>query len=426
MKKFIIDGGVRLHGEVKVSGSKNSCLPIMAATLLAPGKHLIHGVPKLGDIHTMMQILRVTGASVDWYKGAEESRLKDHTLIIDTSEVNNSEIPYEIVSKMRASFLVTGALLGRLGSAHVARPGGCAIGHRPIDEHLYGFKMLGAQLEEKHGYIHAKGNSLVGTEIHLNEQSVTATENILLASVTARGKTHIINGAKEPHIIELINFLNSIGTEIELENDIIMINGRSSLDQLHPSEYEISADYIEAGTLMIAAVITNGDITLIRARWEDLTALITKLQEIGATLEKTNNGIRVKKNNVSKPCSIKTSPYPGFPTDLQPQLTSLLSIANGTSVVTETMFEQRFNHIPELVRMGAQIEVDGRSAVINGVQSLSGAQVMASDIRGGAALVLAGLSAKGKTEISRIYHIERGYEGLEVKLRGLGANIKKV
>ncbi|MCK4306662.1 UDP-N-acetylglucosamine 1-carboxyvinyltransferase [candidate division WOR-3 bacterium] len=418
MKKFVIEGGHRLEGEVKISGSKNACLPIMAATLLAPGKHLLHGVPKLGDVYTMIKILRVTGASVEF---------KDHTLIIDTGEINNPKVPYELVSKMRASFLITGALLGRLGEAYVARPGGCAIGPRPIDEHLHGFEMLGIEIKEEHGYINAQmGNRQLAqnnVEIHLNEQSVTATENILLASATAKGETHIINGAREPHIIELINFLNLAGAEIEIKDDIIVVHKTG--DSLHPLEYEISADYIEVGTFMIGTTITSGDVSLIGAKWEDSRALITKLQEMGVEVEKTNNGIRVKTNGSYNSCSIKTAPYPGFPTDLQPQLTSLLALADGTSVVTETMFEQRFNHIPELIRMGAQVEVDGRSAVINGVQKLSGAQVMASDIRGGVALVLAGLVAKGRTEVSRIYHIDRGYEELEVKLETLGAEINR-
>ncbi len=422
MKKFVIEGGHRLEGEVKISGSKNACLPIMAATLLAPGKHLLHGVPKLGDVYTMIKILRVTGASVEF---------KDHTLVIDTSEVNNPKVPYELVSKMRASFLITGALLGRLGEAYVARPGGCAIGPRPIDEHLHGFEMLGIEIKEEHGYIHAQmGNRQLAqsnVEIHLNEQSVTATENILLASATAKGETHIINGAKEPHIIELVNFLNLAGARIEIKDDIIVVHGVGAVREppLHPLEYEISADYIEAGTFMIGTAITGGDVMLIGAKWEDSRALITKLQEMGVEIEKISNGIRVKTNGKYNSCSMKTAPYPGFPTDLQPQLTSLLALADGTSVVTETMFEQRFNHIPELIRMGAQVEVDGRSAVINGVQKLSGAQVMASDIRGGVALVLAGLVAKGRTEVSRIYHIDRGYEELEVKLRKLGAEINR-
>ncbi len=415
MEKFIIDGGRRLEGEVEISGSKNACLPIMAATLLASGKHLIHKVPKLGDVYTMIKILRVVGAKVEF---------EGNTLSIDTTEVNNSKVPYEVVSKMRASFLVTGALVGRLGEAHVSRPGGCAIGPRPIDEHLHGFEMLGVKIKEEHGYINAYRNSLKGTEIHLNEQSVTATENILLVSVTTKGETHIINGAREPHISELINFLNLAGANIEIENDIIIVHETSN--SLHSLEYEISTDYIEAGTLMIGTAITGGNVNLIGAKWEDSIALITNLQEMGIEVEKTNNGVRVKTNGKYNACSIKTAPYPGFPTDIQPQLTSLLALADGTSVVTETMFEQRFNHIPELIRMGAQVTTDGRSVVINGVDELSGAQVMASDIRGGVAIVLAGLAAKGKTEISRIYHIDRGYEGIETKLESLGANIKRV
>ena len=421
MRKFVIEGEHPLIGEVKISGSKNASLPIMAATLLAPGKHVIHNVPVLGDIKTMMRILNVTGATTN---------LTNHTLEIDTSGVNNPTAPYELVSTMRASFLVTGALLGRLGEARVARPGGCAIGLRPIDEHLRGFEALGAKIDEKHGVINATAKSLKGAEINLNERSVTATENILLASVAADGETHIINAAKEPHVMDLINFLTSMGAKIKLKDDIIAINGVS---ELHPTEYRISPDYNEAGTFMIGCAITGGGLFLRHARWEDSISEITKLQEIGVEIKNDTNGIRVTRTphqkNLGarlKPCTIKTAPYPGFPTDLQPQITALLTIADGTSIVTEAMFEQRFNHILELQRMGAKIELEDRSAVIEGVPELLGAKVMASDIRAGAALVLAGLAAKGITEVSRIYHIDRGYENIETKLTNLGAEIKRL
>ncbi|MDI6840396.1 MAG: UDP-N-acetylglucosamine 1-carboxyvinyltransferase [bacterium] len=414
MKKFVIEGGRPLKGKVAISGSKNACLPIMAATLLAPGEYIIHNVPILGDIRTMMKILEVIGA---------KTKLKDHTLIVDTKVVTNPDAPYELVSTMRASFLVTGALISRLGKARVARPGGCAIGPRPIDEHLRGFRALGVKIDEKHGYINANVESLKGAKIYLNERSVTATENILLASVMAEGETYIINAAREPHVMELIKFLNLMGAKIRYKDDVITVDGVS---KLHSTEYRVSPDYNEAGTFMIAVAITGGDVFLQDARWEDSISEISKLQEIGCEIKSETNGIRVKRRDTLKPCDIKTAPYPGFPTDLQPQITSLLTIADGISIVTETMYENRFNHIPELKRMGAKIELDERSAIINGVSNLFGAKVMASDIRAGAALVIAGLAGEGITEVSRVYHIDRGYEKLETKLSSIGAEIKRV
>ncbi|MBI4722802.1 MAG: UDP-N-acetylglucosamine 1-carboxyvinyltransferase [Candidatus Stahlbacteria bacterium] len=413
MNRFVIEGGIPLQGEVKISGSKNACLPIIAATLLAPGKHIIHNIPQIRDIRTMLRILELIGSKVE---------LLGHTLSIDTSLANNPYAPYELISTMRASFLITGAMIGRFGEAHISRPGGCAIGPRPIDEHLHGFKMLGIKIKEEHGYLHLSSNHIIEGKVYLNEQSVTATENILLATATQQAETHIINGAMEPHVMELIKFLNLMGANIKLKDDIIIVIGNS----LHPIEYTISADYIETGTFIIATAITGGEVTLIDAKYEDSIAEITKLQEIGVQIEKVSNGIKVKMSSPIKSCNIKTAPYPGFPTDLQPQITSLLAIANGTSIITETMYEQRFNHILELARMGAEIEIEGRNAIITGVKELSGTKVMASDIRGGASLVIAGLAANGITEISRIYHIDRGYESLETKLSQLGAKIKRV
>jgi UDP-N-acetylglucosamine 1-carboxyvinyltransferase len=414
MKKFVIEGGVPLKGEVELSGSKNACLPIIAATLLAPGKHTIHRVPRIGDIRTMVRILEVTGATVN---------LKGHTLTIDTSNANSPYAPYDLVATMRASFLIMGALIGRFGEGHVARPGGCAIGPRPIDVHLQGFKALGIDISEEHGYVHANRGVFSGGEVHLSEQSVTATENILLASTIGEGETRIINGAREPHITELIDFLNLCGAEIEIKDDIIISQG---VKELSSTEYEIAGDYVEAGTFMVGAVITGGEITLKGAKWDASIAEIAKLQEIGATIEKVESGITASMDGPIHSCNINTATYPGFPTDLQPQMTSLLTLANGTSVVTETMYEQRLNHVFELCRMGAQIEIRERNAIINGVPELSGAKVMASDIRAGAALVIAGLAAKGITEVSRVYHIDRGYERIETKLAQLGARIRRI
>ncbi|MFA5031423.1 MAG: UDP-N-acetylglucosamine 1-carboxyvinyltransferase [bacterium] len=416
MQKFIIEGGTPLRGEVTISGSKNAALPIIAATTLINGITTLHNVPLLGDIRTMLKILENVNI---------KTKISSNTLTIDASAVNNNFIPYELVSTMRASFLMAGALLGRLKEVKIAHPGGCAIGARPVGEHLHGFKALGVEIKEEHGYINAtcKSSPSSGTKVTFNERSVTATENIILASVFAEGEVSIINGAFEPHIIDLINFLNAAGAKIHTKDGIIFVQG---VKDLHPIEYTITPDYIEAGTFMICAGITAGDVFLRNACWEDSTPEISKLQEIGVEITKEKNGIRAKGKYPFKSSLIKTAPYPGFPTDLQSQITSLLTLAQGASIVIETMYEKRFNHIPELIRMGAQIEIKDRSAIINGVKELSGTKVMASDIRGGAALVIAGLAAKDTTEVLRVYHIDRGYEKIESKLQGLGAKIKRV
>lgn len=413
MQKFIIEGGIPLEGEVLISGSKNAALPIIAGTALLPGVNVIHNVPVLGDILTMIKILRGLKCKV---------KFVNNTLVVDNTSIRNDIVPYEFVSTMRASFLMAGSLLSRFGEVRIARPGGCAIGIRPVDEHLHGFKALGVQLKEEHGYITAKCKCIKPAEITLNEKSVTATENLLLASVFVDGEISIINGAHEPHVIDLIKFLNKAGARIQIKDDIIVIKG---VKKLHPVEYTVAPDYVEASTFMIAAGITSGNIFLRGANWADSMPEIIKLKEIGVKITRDTKGIRVKGKHPIKSCSIKTSPYPGFPTDLQSQMVSLLALAEGTSIVIETMYENRFNHVPELIRMGAKIEIEDRSAVIQGVQELSGAKVMASDIRGGAALVIAGLAAIGKTEVSRIYHIERGYEKIESKLQALGAKIKR-
>ncbi|MEA3432690.1 MAG: UDP-N-acetylglucosamine 1-carboxyvinyltransferase [candidate division WOR-3 bacterium] len=412
MHKFVVEGGYSLKGEVNISGSKNATLPIIAATLLAEGASVIHNVPFLRDVDTMLSVMK--------YMGARISREKNK-LLIDTSNVNNPEAPYELVRKMRASFLVTGPLIARYGEAKVARPGGCAIGPRPIDEHLNGFRTLGVKITESHGYIVAKGRP-EGEEINLSERSVTATENLLMISVLAKGETKIINAATEPHIIDLVNFLNSMGARIKEANGIFYVKG---VKKLHPTTYEIIPDYLEAGTFMIASAITSGDVFLRGAIAEYSTAEILKLEEMGVKINKDASGLYVRGNRKLHSCEIRTSPYPGFPTDLQPQICSLLCLANGTSLVKETMYEDRFNHISELQRMGAEINIDKGMIVIKGVKKLDGAEVMASDIRCGAALVLAGLVAEGRTEVLRIYHIDRGYEKLEEKLTGLGAMIAR-
>lgn len=399
-------------GEVEISGSKNATLPIIAATLLAKGTSIIHNVPQLKDVDAMLSLMEFIGVKI--------SRRKNK-LVIDTSNVNNPEAPYELVRKMRASFLVVGPLIARCGEARVARPGGCAIGPRPIDEHLNGFKVLGVEIAEDHGYIIAKGKPR-GTKINLSERSVTATENILMLSTFAEGETKIINSAAEPHVIDLVNFLNAMGARIENSNGLFFIKG---VKKLHPVEYSVIPDYLEAGTFMIMTAITGGNVFLREAIAEHSTAEMVKLSEIGVNITKDKVGIRVKCNNRLGACLVKTAPYPGFPTDLQPQICSLLCLSDGTSVIEETMYEERFNHIAELQRMGADIKVDGRIIVINGVKKLDGAEVMASDIRCGAALVLAGLGAKERTEVLRVYHIDRGYEKLDEKLTHLGAVISR-
>lgn len=412
MYKFVIEGGYPLKGEVKISGSKNSALAIIAATLLTEGTSVIHNVPQLRDVEAMVSVLEYIGAKIS---------IEKNTLFIDATYLNKPEASYELVRKMRASILVAGPLIARCEEAKVARPGGCAIGPRPIDEHLNGFKALGIDINERHGYIIAKGKP-IGTDINLSERSVTATENVLMLSVLAEGETRIINSASEPHVIDLANFLNKMGARIERIDGNFLIHG---VKRLHPVEYTVIPDYLETGTFMIATSITSGQVFLQGAIAEHSTAEIVKLEEMGVRIKRDNNGIKVDSSNRPCACMIKTAPYPGFPTDLQPQMCSLLSLSTDTSIVEETMYEDRFNHIAELQRMGADIKVDGRIIVINGVKKLDSADVMASDIRCGAALVLAGLAAEGRTHVLRVYHIDRGYEKIENKLSKLGAVITR-
>ena len=414
MEKYIIQGGKRLEGTVRVSGSKNAALPLMAASLLASGTTVLKNVPRLSDIKTMADLLRIIGAKV---------YLEGNTLTIDTSTADYHEVPYELVKTMRASIVVMGPLLARLGRARVSRPGGCTLGLRPLDQHLKGFRALGVKIEEVHGYLNATVNGLRGGEIYFDEASVTGTENVVMAAVKAKGKTVLINVAREPHVLDLLRFLQRMGAKIEgIGSDLLTIEG---VEKLQPIEYVISPDYIEADTFLIAGAITGGDILVEGSDWNASRFEIAKLQEAGIEVLRDDKGIRVKASSRPRPVDIKTLPFPGFPTDLQPQMTSLLTLAVGTSVIAETMYENRYTHIPELQRMGASIRKEDRNIVVEGVEKLSGAKVMASDIRAGAALVLAGLAAEGETHISRIYHLYRGYEAFSEKLRGLGAEIKK-
>ncbi len=415
MDKFVIRGGKRLEGEVSISGSKNAALPVMAASLLVSGRTVIHNVPRLTDVKTMADVLRVLGAKV---------HRENTDLVIDTSSADYYEAPYQLVRTMRASVVVMGPLLGRGGMARVSRPGGCAIGPRLLDQHLKGLAALGIEIREDHGYLDARSKRLKGAEIYLDEASVTATENILMASVKAKGKTTIANAAREPHVRDLADFLKKMGAKIEgAGENVITVEG---VDDLEPAEFTVSPDYTEAGTFMVAVAITAGDAFLKGAVWELSESAIAKLQESGVEISRETDGVRVRAQGRPKPVDVKTFPFPGFPTDLQPQMTSLLSIAQGTSIITETMYENRFTHIPELMRMGASIRIEGRNAVVQGVNGLWGATVMASDIRAGAALVLAGLGAEGETHVRRIYHVDRGYESIEKKIRGLGGEIERV
>jgi len=414
--KFIITGGKRLEGSVEISGAKNSALSIMAATLLTKDVCILRNIPHLTDVDTMIAVIRKLGIKVEWKE--------DNTLYIDSDYFNNYEAPYELVKKMRASILVMGPLLARLNKAKISLPGGCAIGARPVDFHIKGFETLGAQVEVEKGYIKAEVNKLRGGDIYLDFPSLGATENIMMAASLAEGVTKIENAAKDPEVVELGNFLIKMGAKIEgLGTDLIKING---VKKLNGVDYNIIPDRIEAGTYMIAAAITRGDILIEKIDPLLIKPLIVKLEEAGVKIKQEKDFIEVIGPNSINAVDIKTLPYPGFPTDIQPQFMALSCVAKGTSVITETVFENRFAHTGDLIRMGADIKVEGRSAIIKGVKKLSAAPVMASDLRGGAALILAGLVADGTTELSRIYHLDRGYVNLEKKLTALGADILRV
>lgn len=415
-EKFIISGGNRLQGTVRIDGAKNSALSIMAATLLTKDVCILRNVPRLTDVDTMAAVIRKLGVKVE--------RKEDNNLYIDSNNFNNYEAPYELVKMMRGSILVMGPLLARLKKAKISLPGGCAIGARPVDYHLKGFEALGAQVEVEKGYIEAKVDTLKGDEIYLDFPSLGATENIMMAACLAEGVTTIENAAKDPEVAELGRFLNEMGAKVEgLGTDLIKIEG---VKELHGIDYAIIPDRIEAGTYMIAAAITGGDVLIENADPILLKPLIVKLEETGVQIELEKKLIKVIGPDRLKAVDIKTLPFPGFPTDMQPQFMALSCLAKGTSVITETVFENRFVHTGDLIRMGADIKVEGHSTIIKGVKKLSAAPVMASDLRGGAALVLAGLVAEGTTELSRMYHLDRGYVKLEEKLNSLGADIKRV
>lgn len=419
MEKLIIHGGHELHGRVKISGAKNAVLPIITATLLAQDKPcVLDEVPYLNDVCTIAEVLRQLGAKVDFNR-------QQHTLFVDSTVLKTVDAPYDLVRKMRASFVIMGPLLARYGKAKISMPGGCAIGTRPIDLHLKGFEALGAEIEIGHGFISATApNGLKGTSIYLDFPSVGATENIIMAACMAEGQTILENAAQEPEIIDLANFLNIMGAKIRgAGTNVIKITG---VPKLIGHNYTIIPDRIEAGTYMVAVAMTGGDIYIENAISEHLKPVIAKLNEAGVKIEEDIDGIRVSCNKRPKAIDIKTLPYPGFPTDMQAQFMAMLTIADGTGLVTETVFENRFMHVDELKRMGACIKVDGRTSIVEGVPSLNGCQVKATDLRAGAAMVLAGLVANGETEVSYIHHIDRGYDNLVEKLCGLGADICRV
>ncbi len=415
MDKLIIEGGRPLRGEIVISGAKNAALPLICATILAPGRHLLRNVPDLRDTRTILTLLERFG--VRW------ERLADGALALDTSEISDYEAPYDLVKTMRASVLVLGPLVARLGRARVSLPGGCAIGARPINFHLRGLELLGASYSLEHGYVEAAVQGrLQGGRIYFDIPSVTGTENLLMAACLAKGTTVIKNAAREPEVSNLVDMLTAMGAQIEGRGtDRLEVRG---VPELHPAEaVDIIPDRIEAGTYMIAAAATGGEVRLRGCRPDHLPALIEKLQEAGVGVEEGEESITVVGRRPIRSVDIKTLPYPGFPTDLQAQMMALMNLANGYSVIVETIFENRFMHVAELRRLGADISIDGRSAVVRGTGRYAGARVMATDLRASASLVIAGLAAEGVTEISRIYHLERGYENLEEKLRSLGAAV---
>ena len=418
MEQLVIHGGNPLRGRVKIGGAKNAVLPIIAAALLGSrGVSVLDDVPALEDVYTISSVLRSLGVKADY-------AAREHRLTIDASRIETVSAPYELVRKMRASFLIMGPLLAREGRAEISLPGGCAIGTRPIDLHLKGFEALGAKIDITQGAIHASApHGLKGARIYFDFPSVGATENVMMAASCADGQTILENPALEPEIVDLANYLNVMGAHIRgAGTNQIKIDG---VPGLRAADYTIIPDRIEAGTYMVAAAMTGGDVFIENAISEHLKPVVAKLTEAGAQIEEDIAGIRVRADGSMKAIDLKTLPYPGFPTDMQAQFMAMLAVAEGTSVVTETVFENRFMHVDELVRMGAQIRVDGRTATVEGGRVLKGAAVRATDLRAGAAMVLAGLVAEGETRVGYIHHIDRGYDDLVAKLVALGADIRR-
>ncbi len=409
---YEIEGPVKLQGNVRVSGSKNASLAIVAATLLTGDEVILHDVPRLADVCTMKSVLKNLGARVSF---------DGNTMSVQAADITNHETSFELMNMMRASIYVMGPLLARFGEARVAMPGGCAIGSRPIDYHLAGFQQMGVEIRKDHGYIEARCKKLRGARVYLDFPSVGATANLMMAGALAEGRTVIENAAEEPHIQDLAWFLKSLGARVFGEGSkTITIDG---VPKLHGATHRMIADQIEAGTFMVAAALTRGNVTIENARTADLEPIMVKLVEAGVVFREVKNGINVTARKKLRPVKVTTMTHPGFPTDMQPQIMALAAVADGVSSIKETVWENRFMHVAELVRMGADIDVRGNTAIITGVESLSGSRVVSTDLRAGAALVVAGLAARNETTVYKIYHIDRGYEDFDRKLTALGAKI---
>jgi UDP-N-acetylglucosamine 1-carboxyvinyltransferase len=416
MDKFVIEGGERLRGVVRIGGAKNAVLPILAATLIQKGTYKIGNVPRLRDVNSMIKLLNYTGAKAEW--------IDEHSLAIDTTGAENHVAPYEIVKEMRASNLLLGALVGGIRKAVVSYPGGCAIGERPIDLHIKALSQLGCEVKIQEGYVHVNAANLKGGKVVFDIVTVGGTENALMAAATAKGETIIQNAAREPEVVDLAQMLQKMGAKIDgVGTEVLRIQG---VRELTPCNYDVVADRIEAGTFLVGCGITRGSIILEGADPHHLRALIEKLRETGMEIDEGEGRITASMTKKRpRAFDIKTLPYPGFPTDMQAQAMALMTVARGVSVITETIFENRMMHAAELRRMGADVRVIGNTAIVHGVKTLQGAKVMATDLRASASLILAGLCAFGTTEISRVYHIDRGYEMIEKKLSGLGAHIER-
>ena len=417
MDKFIIEGNTVLEGEVEISGAKNAAVAILPATLLVNGITTLENVPNISDVKILCEIMEQLGAKISW--------LTNHSLTVDTTNITNTNAPLDMTSKFRASYYLIGSLLGRCQSAQVGLPGGCNLGARPIDQHIKGFEALGATVDVSQGKITAKAKKLEGAPIYFDVVSVGATINLILASVLAEGTTVLDNVAKEPHIVDVANFLNSVGADIRgAGTDTIKINGVKSLNGNHT--YSVVPDQIETGTFMCAAMASHGDILIKNCIPEHMDSLTAKILEMGGIVEIKDDTIRVKYDNKMDPVNIKTAPYPGFPTDLQPQIGIDLCLANGTSIINERIWESRFQYTAELNKMGAKITAQGTTAIFEGVDKLVGAPIYATDLRAGAALLIAGIVADGKTELYNIHYIDRGYEHIEEKFKKLGAKISRI
>lgn len=417
MDKFIIEGNTVLKGEVEISGAKNAAVAILPATLLVNGVTTLDNVPNISDVKILCEIMQQLGANISW--------ISEHSIRVDATNITKSNAPLDMTSKFRASYYLIGSLLGRLRRAQVGLPGGCNLGARPIDQHIKGFEALGASVDVSQGKITASTKKLIGTSIYFDVVSVGATINLILASVLAEGTTVLDNVAKEPHIVDVANFLNSVGADIRgAGTDTIKINGVKSLSGDH--SYSVVPDQIETGTFMCAAMATHGDILIKNCIPEHMDSLTAKIIEMGGIVEAKDDTIRVKYNGVLNPVNVKTAPYPGFPTDLQPQLGVVLSLADGTSIINERIWESRFQYTNELNKMGAKITAQGTTAIFEGVKKLVAAPIYASDLRAGAALLIAGTAAEGETELYNIHYIDRGYERIEEKLKKLGAKISRI